>query len=576
MLIDIQTSVGDIGKAMSNGEKKAHLSIAVPPIEKADVAVSVGPFAKNTKRSLGEVADAVVECLAQVPYFADIRVEGPFVNARFDTNTLFRLAVNAIAEKNIATKKPERIMVEYLSPNTNKPLHLGHVRNGVLGSTLANLLKAAGHHVVRANLINDRGEHICKSMLAYQRFGNGATPLSLGQKGDHFVGDCYVRYAQEADKDTSLAIEVAAMLKKWEDGDKEVRALWEMMNGWVYSGFAETLDRYGFSFDKVYHESLLFTLGKDKVDEGLAKGVFVRDDEGAVRFPLPVHLGLGADGKQRQPKVLNAGGTSVYLTQDIGTAIMKAEEFNLDRSIYVVANEQDYHFMALFEMLKALGHTWASRCYHLSYAMVELPEGKMKSRTGRVVDADDLADDMAKLAADIIGQREPGLDAAEIARRSEVVGLTAIKFYLMRYASTKTISFDPEKSISFEGDTGPYCLYTYARARSILEKARTEVEGVGSTFKPFTRLGSIEERGLALELLRLPYNVRRAADAYAPSILVESMLNLAKAFNRFYKSAQVISDDESLTHERLLLVAAAADGLKWGFSLMGITPLEKM
>lgn len=638
MLRQLQVAVDAAAFAASRGQI-ATLRLETPPSGKGDVAICIGPLAKALREPPHVAAKSLAESVAALSYVAAVSIEGPFLNLCFDIDTLVRAASDAIAHPNVRAENPQRIMVEYLSPNTNKPLHLGHLRNGVLGSTLSNLLSAVGHTVVRAELINDRGEHICKSMLGYLRHGSGMTPGSSGKKGDHFVGDMYVAYMND-DKDRRKAIQVEAtaeiersmagdgellrilqvwnsshddkekkeafkdllrlvpnkeerprqlleeirapdpdvvdLLGRWETGDPKVLDLWQRMNGWVYDGFAVTKPRFGFFFDKVYYESELYKLGKDKVQEGLERGVFFQDEAGAVLFDLPVELhGTNQDGKPHRRKVLNANGTSNYITQDIGTAILKANDFEIDSSIYVTMDEQNPHFKALFAILRAMRYNWADRCHHMSYAEVKLPKGRMKSREGTTVDGDNLADEMAALAADIIRGREPGLDPAEVARRAEVIGITAIKFYLARFSPTSVIKFDPEKSLAFEGDTGPYVLYTYARTQSLLAKGK----GAGievDMAQVFTRLGNDDERACLLEILHFPEGVQKAAEKYAPSILTDRMFSLAAAFNRFYKNHQVISEDEHLSRERLALVKATAEALRWGFSFFGIEPLEKM
>lgn len=633
MLDTIRNSLrAAIGAATNNAITS--LPIGIPPTGKGDIAIAIGAALKQLRCSPRAVWESIGYAVNGLPV-RDVVVEGPFVNLTLETGALFTSALRAIAEPNIRVGSPERIMVEYLSPNTNKPLHLGHVRNGVLGSTVANLLSGLGHVVVRAELINDRGEHICKSMLAYERHGRNKTPDDVAMKGDHFVGDMYVRYADDDRKrrgrlkrraiatlrrlyvyesdlmrltdewendgkgdlkqllklvpaDTDLHetlrlcdgkdLAVTALLQQWENGDEHVCALWAQMNEWVYAGFADTTARYGFGFDTVYHESKLYMLGKDEVTRGLESGVFFTDEYGAVRFSMPIDIfGANRDGKPRQPKLLNADGTSLYMTQDIGTAILKATDFSLDRSIYVVADEQDHHFQALFAILRALGYPWASHCYHLSYAMVELPSGKMKSREGTVVEADDLADQMMDLALALVQTRDPDLPEAEAKRRAETIGMAAIKFYLLRYAATTTVSFNPEETLSFEGDTGPYCLYAFARARSVIRKAaEIGIKPLHEHSDAGSRLSGDTERACMLELLFFPDGIRKAAENYAPAILVDRMLRLAKAFNKFYRESQIITKDLQLTEERLALVESIANALKWGLSFIGIAPLEHM
>lgn len=503
---------------------------------------------------------------------------GTYLNIRLKPTALFSAAFIAATDKDaIINLGSDRIMVEFLSPNTNKPLHLGHLRNGATGSAVSNILEAVGHSVIRANLVNDRGIHICKSMLAWQLFGNGATPESTGMKGDHFVGDWYVRFSQEVKNNTSLNVQAEDMLLKWEAGDPEVLGLWAEMNNWVYKGFGQTYSRFGFHFAKQYYESELYMLGKDIVQAGLEKGIFRHTEEGAVVFPLdPKKFGMNADGSEKLATLLRKDGTSIYLTQDLGTAVMKVEDFNADRSIYVVACEQQHHFQVLFAILQALGYQWAPNCYHLSYQMVNLPDGKMKSREGTVIDADDLANEMATMANEAIRQKHSGeeLTEEEVVVRAEKIALAAIKFYLLRFDPQTTIRFDPKKSLSFEGDTGPYCLYAYTRIQSILQRAK--LQGLNPDSGNFNRLGEAEERIIALNLISLPVTIQRAAASYNPAMLAGYVLELAHSFNAFYAKHQVISEDRQLAQQRLGLISAVAEGLRWGLSLLGIETLDAM
>jgi len=578
MIEEINKIIQKVVKSVSNG-LVTEIRIEYPRPEMADVAICCTSIAALVKKSPTIIATDIAEQLSRSILFDSVTIAGPYVNIRFNNERLFYDAIQVPIEKNIKTSHAERIMVEYLSPNTNKPLHLGHIRNGVIGSCLANLLAAVGHIVIRTNLINDRGIHICKSMLAYQLFGNSATPESTGKKGDHFVGDWYVRYGNEEKRDLSLKEKTENMLFSWEKGDTEIRSLWTKMNQWMYAGFAVTTTRFKFYFDRVYYESELYQLGKENVQKGLDQGIFVRDKDGALRYPLSVEkYGVGPAGEPRMPKVLNADGTSVYMTQDIGIAIKKVEDFNLDRSIYVVASEQKQHFQALFDILKSLGYSWADKCFHLSYGMVELPDGRMKSREGTSVDADNLADEMALLAQNIIIEKTSGIDQEEVIRRAEIISITAISFFLLHYRADSNVIFDIKKSLSFDGDTGPYCLYTYARARNILERVKTEKgwSPLQSLTTDYSLLTTVEERALAIEILRFPEVIKEAANNYEISLLPEQMIRISKAFNRFYRDHQVIGEDEVLMGERLALVAATAESLKWGFSFFNVVPLERM
>jgi arginyl-tRNA synthetase len=469
-------------------------------------------------------------------------------------------------------------MVEYLSPNTNKPLHLGHLRNAALGISVSRMLEASGHRLVKSILINDRGVHICKSMLAWERFGNGATPQSEGVKGDHFVGKWYVRYAIESEKDATLEKGIQDMLKRWEEGDPKTIDLWKRMNQWVYDGFSETYRQFGMDFDVFYYESDTYKLGRDVIAEGLEKGVFAKDERGNTVYHLPEkRFGLEKDGAPKKVTVLRPDGTSLYITQDIGTAILKVTQHNLDSSVYVVGSEQEHHFKCLFSMLGALGYAWAPNCYHLSYGMVYLPEGKMKSREGKVVDADDLIAGMKDLAEEEIRRRDPErrLSDAEVKQRAAVIGIGAIKYYLLRVRPTQSINFDPAESISFDGFTGPYCQYAYARIFGILEKAGQR--GVEDRGLDFGLLGNIEELLLLKMLIQFPEEVASGVSEYNPSRVAVHVFNTAKAFNQFYnKHAVLQAGSLELTAARLALIKATAVVLKRGLNLLGIDVLENM
>ncbi|MEX0917759.1 MAG: arginine--tRNA ligase [Candidatus Paceibacterota bacterium] len=639
MLNKLQEALNERVLAISDGEVKG-LQLSVPPQGKGDLAISVGPLASYLKTDPASAWSEIDSVLDDVTGIESVEFVGQFVNIHFAADALFQAASESIRDPtSLHVQSPQRIMVEYLSPNTNKPLHLGHLRNGVLGTSVAELLAAVGHTVIKSELINDRGEHICKSMLGYQHHGNGATPESRKMKGDHFVGEMYVHYSEDdrkwrnsvreaadqelrrmfsgdervlslldrwnesekaserqdalrqllsltADESGGKAYELLqqssasdpdlqSMLKRWEEGDEEVLELWRTMNDWVYQGFDETNSRFGFTFDKVYLESELYTLGKDHVEEGLERGIFSQNESGDVYFQMPASFGKSPSGEPFRRKVLNGNGTSVYLTQDIGTAVLKAQEFDLDQSIYVVGDEQNDHFQALFEILKAFEYPWSGNCFHMSYGMVELPTGKMKSREGTVVDADDLADEMAGQAAEVIQAREPEVPKDEVSARAEVIAQAAIKFYLARAVRTAKMVFDPAKSLSFEGDSGPYCLYTYARAKSLLARG-AEAGLVPAEGRPFGLIGNDDERACLYELMFFPQKVRAAAQNLAPHIVAEGLISLAAAFNRFYRNNRVVDEEPELACERLALVSLTAEALDRGLSLLGIKTLEKM
>ena len=540
----------------------------------------IGCFCGNPMQA----AAAVAEFLKGHPDVEGVEVVKAFVNVTVKAGALHRDSVAAVERLLEAAKLPEaqrkRILIEFSAPNTNKPQHLGHVRNNTLGMSLASLLKRVGHDVIEINLVNDRGIHICKSMIAYQRFGNGCTPESTGMKGDHLVGKFYVEYNKAlseeikvlkaarpelADKDseelfleTELGRATQKMLQDWEAGDPAVRELWKMMNGWVFAGFAQTYERMGIHFDHTYLESETYLLGKDIVAAGLEKGVFAKREDGAVFCDL---------GKLGKKVVLRSDGTSVYITQDIGTTLKKFEDYHPESMVWVVGDEQNLHFQMLFEIMKRLGYPWADQLYHLSYGMVNLPTGKMKSREGTVVDADDLFDEMAKLATDACKERGgEELDPAELAERGEIIGLGALKFMLLKFNPKTTIMFDPAASLKFEGDTGPYIQYAAARINSIERKAAER----GIDFSPakvdWALLAHPAEKALAVTAGFYPAVLKLAAERRDCSGLAEYLLNLAKAFNRFYRECPVLAaETPELVAGRLAMADAVrtiiVDGL---------------
>ncbi|MDX2063983.1 MAG: arginine--tRNA ligase [Bacteroidia bacterium] len=481
----------------------------------------------------------------------------------------------------------QRVMVEFSSPNTNKPLHLGHLRNNFLGDAISRLYQAAGYAVVKANLVNDRGVHICKSMWAWQQYGQGDVP-GPERKGDHLVGDYYVRFEQtlkaqaaelmaadpalsleEARKRAPATLAVQEMLRQWEAADPEVRALWQRMNGWVYQGFEATYRRMGIAFDQYYYESDTYLLGKDILDEGLATGVFYRRPDGSVWVDLTAE---GLDEKL----LLRADGTSVYMTQDLGTADLKYRDHAMHRSVYVVGNEQDYHFKVLFSILKKLGRPYAQGLYHLSYGMVELPSGKMKSREGTVVDADDLMAEVVQSAQAETTEKGKvsGLSPDQLETLYETLGLGALKFYLLKVQPHKKMLYDPAESVSLQGDTGPFVQYTHARIRSLLYKA-AEMGLSAGAFEGASL--SPEERAVVQRLLRYPHTLREAVQTYDPSAVVNYLLDLAKDYNRFYYAHPVLREDAPATLGlRLTLSRLTADTLREGMGLLGIGVPDRM
>lgn len=485
-----------------------------------------------------------------------------------------------------ATADSPLYMVEYSSPNTNKPLHLGHVRNNLLGYSLSEILKACGNRVVKTNIVNDRGIHICKSMLAWKKWGEGATPESAGKKGDHLIGDFYVLFDKhfksevnalmdkgmtedEAKAASPLMNEAREMLVRWEQKDPEIRALWEMMNSWVYAGFDETYKRMGVDFDKIYYESSTYLEGKEKVLEGLEKGIMYRKDDGSVWADLT------ADGLDHK-LLLRADGTSVYMTQDIGTAKLRYDDYPIDKMVYVVGNEQNYHFQVLSLLLDKLGFKWGKDLVHFSYGMVELPEGKMKSREGTVVDADDLMDEMVGTAREVsreLGKLD-GLTEAEAEDIAETVGLGALKYFLLKVDPRKNMTFNPKESIDFNGNTGPFIQYTYARIRSVLRKAAEQ----GITDFDYTGVTpNDKEIALIQTLADFPATVADAGKKFSPSVIANYVYELVKQYNQFYHDCPIMREENTGVRAlRLALSEMSARVIASGMSLLGIKVPERM
>ncbi|MBF1308860.1 MAG: arginine--tRNA ligase [Porphyromonadaceae bacterium] len=486
-----------------------------------------------------------------------------------------------------ATADAPFVMVEYSSPNTNKPLHLGHVRNNLLGYSIARILEASGNRVFKTNIVNDRGIHICKSMLAWQRWGNGATPESTGKKGDHLIGDFYVLFdkhykaeltalmnegktKEEAEAASPLMADARAMLRRWEDGDEEIRSLWSTMNSWVYAGFDETYKRMGVSFDEIYYESETYLLGKEEVLRGLKEGKFVQDPDGSVWADFTDE---GLDRKI----LLRSDGTSVYITQDIGTAKMRFDKHPIDKMVYVVGNEQEYHFKVLSLLLDRLGYAFGKGLVHFSYGMVELPDGKMKSREGTVVDADDLMDEMVATARAIAeeqgkGKDMPAEEAAEVARR---VGLGSLKYFILKVDPRKNMTFNPKESIDFNGNTGSFIQYTYARIRSLLRKAEELGITLPATFAGLTI--STKEQELIAKVAEYADVVEEAARTYSPAVIANYVYDLVKEYNQFYHEFSILKEEnEELRAFRLALSEVVARTIASGFSLLGIEMPERM
>ena len=555
-----------------------------------DYTVVVFPLLKASRKSPEATATELGEkIVASTPEIKSFNVIKGFLNLAIDSSFWAARFKEIVETENfgMAPASGRTIMIEYSSPNTNKPLHLGHVRNNLLGYSVATILKANGHNVIKVNLVNDRGIHICKSMLAWQLYGGGETPASSGMKGDHLVGKYYVEFDKhykeqvkelmaqkgisedEAKKQAPIMLQAQEMLRKWEAKDPEVYALWETMNGWVYEGFDVTYKAMGVDFDKVYYESQTYLLGKSLVEDGLKKGVFFRKEDNSV------WIDLEADGLD-QKLLLRGDGTSVYMTQDLGTALSRFEENSLDDMIYVVGNEQNYHFQVLKLVLKKLGYEWSDNIFHLSYGMVELPEGKMKSREGTVVDADDLIADMigtAREMSDELGKLD-GCSEEEAAAICEMVGLGALKYFILKVDPKKTMLFDPRESIDFNGNTGPFIQYTHARIRSILRKA--EEAGIDvSTYTNATLLP--EEVELVKALAEYPAVVRTAGEQFAPSVIAAYAYDLAKQFNGYYHDHSILKEEnEAVRSLRLKLAAEVARVIRSAMSLLGINVPERM
>ncbi len=479
-------------------------------------------------------------------------------------------------------------VIEFSSPNTNKPLHLGHIRNNLLGSSVANILRANGKNVQRVNLVNDRGIHICKSMLAWQEWGEGATPQTAGKKGDKLVGDYYVLFdkknkeaiadlvskgiaKEEAEKTSPLLLQAQQMLKAWEDGDTEIRALWERMNQWVYDGFDKTYERLGIAFEKIYYESETYLLGKAIVEEGLGKGVLFKKENGSVWADL-------SDKGLDEKLLLRADGTSVYMTQDLGTAKLRKDDYNADKLIYVVGNEQNYHFDVLKRILKKLGYPWADIIYHLSYGMVELPQGKMKSREGTVVDADDLMEEMFQTAKKMTTElgKVNDFSEEEAAQLFEMVGLGALKYFILRVDPKKNMMFNPEESVDFTGNTGPFIQYTHARIKSLLRKAAEKGHKVDASIDASYALLPKEKEILKV-MAEYPDIVKLAGDTYSPAHIANYVYELVKEYNQFYQEVPILKyENEQNIVFRLQLSAFCAQIIKSGMGLLGIHVPERM
>ena len=571
-----------------------------------NLTLVVFPLLKISRQKPEQTAEAIGNYLLEhCPVVARYNVVKGFLNLEVAASAWLELLKDIDADPQWGYKKAAEdaplVMIEYSSPNTNKPLHLGHVRNNLLGWSLAQIMQANGNRVVKTNIVNDRGIHICKSMLAWKLWGNGETPQSSGKKGDHLIGDYYVAFdkhyreqvkelkgklmaegvdeeqaEQRAKNEAPLIVEAHEMLVRWEQGDSEVRSLWKMMNDWVYAGFDETYKALGVSFDKIYYESQTYLEGKKKVEEGLEKGLFFRKDDGSV------WADLSNDGLD-QKLLLRSDGTSVYMTQDIGTAQMRFRDYPIDKMIYVVGNEQNYHFQVLSLLLDRLGFRWGKELVHFSYGMVELPNGKMKSREGTVVDADDLVaqmiEDARQMSEDKVNKLE-GITPEERNEIARIVGMGALKYFILKVDARKNMLFNPEESIDFNGNTGPFIQYTHARIRSILRKAATAEATLTTLHSPLSTLQSplnATEVALVQKLSEFPQVVRQAGKDYSPSGIANYCYELTKQFNQFYHDYSILgADTEEQKAFRLLLAANVAKTIRNGMALLGIEVPERM
>ena len=587
----IAQGVSDAVKALYDADIKPE-SVQVSPTKKefeGHLTVVVFPFLKASRKAPEATAQEIGAWMKEnVEAVAAFNAVKGFLNltisAEFWRNLLHEIQADENFGFTAPTDDSELVMVEYSSPNTNKPLHLGHVRNNLLGYSLSQILKANGKKVVKTNIVNDRGIHICKSMLAWKKWGQGATPESVGKKGDHLIGDFYVLFdrhfkdevkalmdekglsKEEAEAQSELMAEAREMLRRWEAGDEEVRSLWKMMNDWVYAGFDETYKRLGVDFDKIYYESDTYLEGKDLVLGGMEKGIMYKKEDGSVWADLTPD---GLDHKL----LLRSDGTSVYMTQDIGTAKLRYQDYPIDKMIYVVGNEQNYHFQVLSLLLDKLGFKWGKSLTHFSYGMVELPEGKMKSREGTVVDADDLMDTMIANAREASASRFEGMPEEEAAEIARVVGLGALKYFLLKVDPKKNMLFNPKESIDFNGNTGPFLQYTYARIRSVCRRAAEELESCSYA----EAVPNEKEQVLIQKIADFPSVVAEAGRSYSPALIANYCYDLAKEYNQFYHDYSILKEEDAATRcLRLNLSQLVARTLRAGVSLLGMEMPERM
>jgi arginyl-tRNA synthetase len=561
---------------------------------KGDITLVVFPFLKYSKKKPEDTATEIGDCLKKnVKEIKSFNVVKGFLNLEIDSSYWLHETLIAWKDENYGRIKPEEkqelAMVEYSSPNTNKPLHLGHIRNNLLGYSISEILKANNFRVVKTNIVNDRGIHICKSMLAWQKWGNRQTPGMRRQKGDHFVGELYVEFdkhykaeiaelvdkglsQQEAENQAPLIQQARELLRKWEAGDPEVVELWKTMNNWVYEGFDVTYKRLGVDFDKIYYESETYLVGKEEVLRGLKEGIFYQKEDGSVWADLTQE---GLDHKL----LLRSDGTSVYMTQDIGTAKMRFNDYHIDKMIYVVGNEQNYHFQVLAILLDKLGYDWGKGLHHFSYGMVELPSGKMKSREGTVVDADDLIDGMIQVAREM-AQELGKLDTVtpeEAEKTYEMIALGALKYFILKVDPKKNMMFNPEESIDFNGNTGPFIQYTHARIQSVLRKAREKKLGVKEDFERFPTTISSKEKELMKRISQFPDAVKEAGTNFSPAVIANYCFELAKEYNQFYHDHPILAEnDTNIRDMRLLISATVGKIIKNGMKLLGIEVPDRM
>ena len=591
----ISNATAEAIKSLYNADTEA--SLIIPQTTKKEfegnLTIVVFPFLKASKKNpeataqeigqyLQENCDAV-EKFNVIKGFLNITIKPAFWSG-----ILKNISENPGFGFKQATPESDLVMIEYSSPNTNKPLHLGHVRNNLLGYSLAEIMKANGYNVVKTNIVNDRGIHICKSMLAWQKWGNGITPQKSGKKGDHLIGDFYVLFdkkykaevkelmtkenlsLEDAEKKSPLMSEAREMLRLWETGDEETRSIWHMMNEWVYAGFDETYKRLGVDFDKIYYESNTYTEGRDKVLEGLEKGEMYRKEDGSIWADL---TNEGLDHKL----LLRSDGTSVYMTQDIGTAKLRYIDYPIDKMIYVVGNEQNYHFQVLSILLDRLGFKWGKDLVHFSYGMVELPEGKMKSREGTVVDADDLMDEMISTAKEISTQlgKLDGISEEEADNISRIIGLGALKYFILKVDPRKNMTFNPKESIDFNGNTGPFIQYTYARIQSVLRKAAEAEQNISFDIDRFEPNG--KEISLIQSIADFPNVVSEAGKNYSPAFIANYIYDLVKEYNQFYHDYSILREsDKTVRSFRILLSKCTGDIIRKGMGLLGIEVPARM